>query len=337
MRRAAAVATLATLAVPASAAAQTPPATPTPVPPAATPAPTPPAAPAPAAVVLSTSSTDLPTAGAALTGRSFTVRVVMKPYVADEKVTVRVYRGSKKIAVHALTPKAVNANAAGVVTFKVKTAKPGALKVTASHKASAVAGTAVAKAMRVQAFRPQASLGAKGPLVRLLQGKLAALHYAVPRSGVFDGGTADAVMAYRKYRGMTRTTIASSDVFSGLLAGKGAWKVRHPKDGHHVEALLGKQVLALIDGKNVEAIYQTSSGKPSTPTVQGRFAVYMKTPGTNAKGMVDSNYFIRGYAIHGYAEVPNYNASHGCLRVPIRDAATIYNWLRIGDVVWVEE
>jgi peptidoglycan hydrolase-like protein with peptidoglycan-binding domain len=333
MRRAAAVAVLATLAVPATAAAQTPPATPTPVPPAVpTPAPA-----APAAIALTTSSTDLPTAGTALTGRSFTVRVVMKPYVADEKVTVRVYRGSKKIAVRALTPKAVNANTAGVATLKVKTAKPGKLKITASHKASAVASTAVAKAMRVQAFRPQASLGAKGPLVRLLQGKLAALHYAVPRNGVFDGGTADAVMAYRKYTSMARTTIASSDVFSGLLKGKGAWKVRHPQDGHHVEAQLGKQVLALIDGKNVVAIYHISSGKPSTPTVQGKFRVYMKTPGTNAKGMVDSNYFIRGYAIHGYAEVPNYNASHGCLRVPIRDAATIYNWLRIGDVVWVEE
>ena len=36
--------------------------------------------------------------------------------------------------------------------------------------------------------------------------------------------------------------------------------------------------------------------------------------------MVDSNYFIRGYAIHGYAEVPTYAASHGCLRVPIPDA-----------------
>jgi lipoprotein-anchoring transpeptidase ErfK/SrfK len=52
--------------------------------------------------------------------------------------------------------------------------------------------------------------------------------------------------------------------------------------------------------------------------------------------MVDSNYFIRGYAIHGYASVPPYNASHGCLRVPIMNARTIYNWLRIGDVVWVE-
>jgi len=83
----------------------------------------------------------------------------------------------------------------------------------------------------------------------------------------------------------------------------------------------------------VHLIYMVSSGKPSTPTVIGRFRVYSKTPGINSEGMVDSNYFIRGYAIHGYAEVPTYAASHGCLRVPIPDAPAIYAWLRYGTPV----
>ena len=65
----------------------------------------------------------------------------------------------------------------------------------------------------------------------------------------------------------------------------------------------------------------------------GRFSVYLKTPGVNAKGMVDSNYFIRGYAIHGYPEVPTYAASHGCLRVPIPNAAAIFSWVRVGTPV----
>ncbi len=59
----------------------------------------------------------------------------------------------------------------------------------------------------------------------------------------------------------------------------------------------------------------------------------MRQPGTNSHGMVHSSYFIRGYAIHGYAEVPVYPASHGCLRVPIPDALTIFNWLSLGDRV----
>ena len=61
----------------------------------------------------------------------------------------------------------------------------------------------------------------------------------------------------------------------------------------------------------------------------------MQTIGTNGVGMVHSSYFIRGYAIHGYASVPTFPASHGCLRVPIPDAWSIYRWVRMGDVVRV--
>jgi lipoprotein-anchoring transpeptidase ErfK/SrfK len=80
-------------------------------------------------------------------------------------------------------------------------------------------------------------------------------------------------------------------------------------------------------------IYPTSSGKPSTPTVTGHFQVYSKVPGFNSESMFDSNYFISGYAIHGYPEVPTYAASHGCLRVPNLDAPAIFAWVRIGTTV----
>jgi lipoprotein-anchoring transpeptidase ErfK/SrfK len=94
-------------------------------------------------------------------------------------------------------------------------------------------------------------------------------------------------------------------------------------------------VLVLASGGAPERIYHASSGKPSTPTVFGTFHFYSKTPGTNAKGMVDSNYFIRGYAIHGYHEVPTYAASHGCIRVPVPNAYSIYSWISLGDTIYV--
>jgi hypothetical protein len=170
--------------------------------------------------------------------------------------------------------------------------------------------------------------------VRLLQSELGVLHYAVPLTGVFDEGTGRALIAYRKMTGMNRTAYAGRRVFELLAHGAGGFRVRYRGDGRHVEANLTKQVLAEIDpAGRVQAVYTMSSGKPSTPTVVGRFRVYMKTPGTNSEGMVDSNYFIRGYAIHGYAEVPTYAASHGCLRVPIPDAAGIYSWVREGTPV----
>jgi lipoprotein-anchoring transpeptidase ErfK/SrfK len=134
--------------------------------------------------------------------------------------------------------------------------------------------------------------------------------------------------------GLARVPLAGVQVFERLKRGAGAFHVRYVGDGRHVEADLTRQVLAEIEpGGHVYAIYTTSSGKPSTPTVLGHYDVYSKTFGENSEGMVDSNYFIRGYAIHGYHEVPTYAASHGCLRVPIPDAAAIYSWVRVGTPV----
>jgi lipoprotein-anchoring transpeptidase ErfK/SrfK len=336
MRRAAALAVLAALAFPAHALAQGPVPTPTPTPPVPTPTPTPTPAPVAGKLTLTTQGT-FANDKAVLKGRSFTVRGVLRPYVAGEKVVLRVYRDGKKIKAKALTPKPVTGNAAGVFTLKVKSPKTGKLKIAASHKATLLLDTVRSNVLHVQVYSPAVAPGERSPAVTLLQSLLGKLHYAVPHTGVYDGGTQRAVLAWRKMEGATRNSVANSLVFDGLLKGKGAWHVRHPLDGRHVEARLGKQLLALINGSKVVAIYHTSSGKPSTPTVRGKFRVYMKTPGTNSHGMVDSSYFIRGYAIHGYVDVPPYNASHGCLRVPIPDARRIYNWLSIGDIVWVEE
>jgi lipoprotein-anchoring transpeptidase ErfK/SrfK len=51
--------------------------------------------------------------------------------------------------------------------------------------------------------------------------------------------------------------------------------------------------------------------------------------------MLDSNYFTGGYAIHGYPDVPNYAASHGCIRVPNPDAPAIYGWIALGNRIEV--
>jgi len=176
-------------------------------------------------------------------------------------------------------------------------------------------------------------LGMHGPAVLLLQDELARLRYAVPVSGRFDAATGRAVLAFRKVIGLERIESANAGVFQRLQHGAGRFKVRYPGDGKHVEADLSKQVLVEIEHGRVRRIYTMSSGKPSTPTVLGRFHVYSKTPGTNSEGMVDSNYFIRGYAIHGYAEVPSYAASHGCLRIPIPDAPAVFAWVQVGDPV----
>jgi hypothetical protein len=175
--------------------------------------------------------------------------------------------------------------------------------------------------------------GARGPIVRLLQDELARLRYEVPVNGRFDEATGRAVLAFRKVAGLERVESANAGVFQRLAQGAGRYRVRFPQDGAHVEADLTKQVLVEVQHGRVRRILTMSSGKPSTPTVIGHFHVYSKTPGVNSEGMVDSNYFIRGYAIHGYAEVPPYAASHGCLRIPIPNAAAVFAWVQVGYAV----
>jgi L,D-transpeptidase-like protein len=332
MRRAAAtiIGSLLALSLPAAAAGQTP--VPTPPAPTVTPAPAP--SPPPSGGSMSIKLERVHRVGhddVVLRGDRVRVRGTTAPYVAGQKVTVRLYEGGKKLKAKAATIKPIAGGKGGfVVSLKPRS---GRLTVRASHRATPEQVTMVAKARRLLVVKPTAAPGARGPIVRLVQRRLAGLHYVVSRSGTFDASTGRAVTAYRKMRGMSRVAYVSRDVVRGLLARRGSFKPRYPSHGRHVEVDLSRQVMALMRGKRVQRIYSVSSGKASTPTVLGRFKVYSQTIGTNSLGMVDSSYFIGGYAIHGYASVPTFPASHGCVRVPVPNARSIYNWLRIGDRV----
>ena len=336
MRRVAAIiiGSLLPLSFTAVASAQDPPVpTPTPPPPAPTPTPTPPPAPAPAAGAMSLKLERVHRLGkdqVVLRGDKLRVRGTVSPFVAGQRVTVRLYKGRSKLAAKSVLVKPAGPNGTFLVSLKPG---KGRLTVRASHRATPQQVTFTAKAKRVIGVTPSAGPGSSGPAVRLLQSRLANLRYAVARSGRFDASTGRAVTAYRKMRGWSRIGFASRDVFRGLVAGKGRFKAKYPSHGKHVEADLSRQVLVLLRGRKVDRIYTTSSGKASTPTVLGRFKVYQRSFGTNALGMVHSSYFIGGYAIHGYVSVPTFPASHGCLRVPVPNALSIYNWLRIGDRV----
>jgi peptidoglycan hydrolase-like protein with peptidoglycan-binding domain len=269
----------------------------------------------------------------ALTRDAWRVRGELRPFVAGQEVIVSFFRDGRRIHRQTERLQPARGGQAGFFLTPFRGKREGRVVVRATHRATPELVALKAKAARVNVLRPD--VGSTGPLVRLLQRGLKRLRYAVPRSGVYDDATARAVMAWRKVSGQVRTFTASEAVLRGVLDGRGRFKVRYPRDGRHVEADLSRQVLALIDRGKVRRIYHTSSGTSATPTILGRYRVYRKSPGTNASGMVHSNYFIRGYAIHGYASVPAYPASHGCLRVPIPDAWSIYNWVRMGDVVRV--
>jgi lipoprotein-anchoring transpeptidase ErfK/SrfK len=142
------------------------------------------------------------------------------------------------------------------------------------------------------------------------------------------------VLAFRKVNGFSRNTTAGRSVFRRLARGGGGFKLRYPKAGKHVEFDWSRQVLVLARGSRPQMIVHTSSGAPSTPTVMGKYRFYRRVPGYNAKRMYYSIFFVGGYAIHGYDPVPNYPASHGCLRIPIPTAKRVYGWVSLGDPIY---
>ena len=266
----------------------------------------------------------------ALTRNQWRVRGELRPYLPGQTVLVRFYRDGRRIHQQVEQLQPIRGGTAGMFKTPFRAKAAGRISVQAVHLATPELDTVRSEKVRVNVLKPTI---ANRPIVRLLQKGLQKLRYSTSRSGTYDDATARSVMAWRKVTGAARNFTASEGVIRGVLAGRGRFKVKFPRHGHHVEADLSRQVLALIDGDKVKRIYHTSSGTSATPTILGSFRVYRKSPGTNAKGMVHSSYFIRGYAIHGYASVPTYPASHGCLRVPVPSAWSIYSWVRMGDVV----
>ena len=67
----------------------------------------------------------------------------------------------------------------------------------------------------------------------------------------------------------------------------------------------------------------------------GTWHVYWKQAGLNSHGMYYSLYWFRGFAIHGYASVPPWPASHGCVRIPMWLAPGLYSRWGLGTTVYV--
>jgi L,D-transpeptidase catalytic domain len=265
-------------------------------------------------------------------GRAFHVEGVVRPYVPGQTVLFRAFIGQRLFKTAQLAVRPAHGGAYGTFTEALSSKTPGLVTIKVGHHpTTALVGLFASR--RVAVLDEHVSFGSSGSFVALIQQRLAALHFYIPQTGVYDTGTGLALDAYhRLLRWGTYQTLDGRTI-SFLLDGFGAFPVHYPRNGNHAEGDLTLQLLALVDGSKAVAIYPISSGKPSTPTILGNFRVYSKVPGYLPDGMYFSNFFYSGYAIHGYDPAPDYPASHGCMRLPIVDAISVYDWLQIGDSV----
>jgi L,D-transpeptidase catalytic domain len=151
----------------------------------------------------------------------------------------------------------------------------------------------------------------------------------------FDDSSALAVLAMRKVNDLPRTEEYDPSLFTMLLRGRGAFEPVHEQDGRYVEVDLSRQVMALIEDGRPTDVFHVSTGAFGTPT--GTYSFYSKSPGYNQKGMYYSVYYSGNYATHGYYTVPTYPASHGCVRNPEVYSVFIYNWIQLGDPIYIYE
>jgi len=253
----------------------------------------------------------------------------VKPAVPGQKVDVSFFLDGKKIESKTLS--------AGSGSFRAKIRIEEGGKYAASAHLRATDQTrgdeTVRKSWRVTF--PSLHKGSCGDVVIGFKKAMRSMGYIANDGRCFGGKTARGVLAYRKVNGMTRSPRAGAGLVKRAYSGKGEYKVRHPNAGEHLEAPLGKQVLVFAKGDKPFAVYPVSSGKSSTPTVTGHFTFIRVEPGYNSHGMYYSFYFYGGYAVHGYNSVPDYPASHGCIRTFISDQPEIYNRIHYGESIFV--
>jgi hypothetical protein len=262
------------------------------------------------------------------------VRGTLAPFAPRQRVTVSFFRNGKPVKRRAVRVRKGKGDF-GVFAARIRLKAAGKYAVSARHKATAALGpdSTVRKSWR--ASFPALRRGKCGPAVVGFKRGLRKMGYIANKGRCFKAKTARGVLAYRKVNGMTRSMRPGKRIVKRVYAGRGGYKVRHPGAGRHVEAPLGKQVLVFAKGGRATQIYPTSSGTSATPTVTGHYRFHRTEPGYNNVGMYYSWYFHGGYAVHGYESVPNYPASHGCLRTFIADQPEIYERIKYGESIFV--
>jgi lipoprotein-anchoring transpeptidase ErfK/SrfK len=216
-----------------------------------------------------------------------------------------------------------------VAPHAVDTRTPHVAHVTATtHPAPGWAS--ISQTLAVSVLAPDLGPGSRGPSVLALEQRLDAIHYAVQVDGVFGDDDTEAVYAFQKIEGLPRTGLVTRTFWQRLLVARTP-AARYA--GNHVEVDKTRQVLFVVRAGKVALVVATSAGATGN-TPLGVWHVYRKVAGYDWV-LYYPSYFLRGFAIHGYPDVPPYPASHGCARIPMWVATTVYGLIPDGSTVYV--
>ncbi len=109
-----------------------------------------------------------------------------------------------------------------------------------------------------------------------------------------------------------------------------------------IDVDLTNQMVYAYEGDTIVNSFVVSTGTWMTPTVTGKYKIWIKLKKTNMSGpgyfLADVPYvmyFYKGYGLHGTYWHSNFGTpmSHGCVNLSISDAEWLYYWASEGTVV----
>ena len=257
-------------------------------------------------------------------------RVTVRPASFSGTLTVTlthekkvVYRAKKRVRNGAAT---FDLPMRGIGTFEVR---------TVVSSADGLRGRSIGKTLRAKTRR--LAVGSRGEHVRGVMSALKQLKIRVPSVGTtLTAACADAVVAFQKAYGLPRTYVFDNDDWRKLAAVK-AVKPRYAQPYDHLEVDKRRQMLMVVRGGAVRGLIAVSTGANGN-TPEGSFRIQQKHPYTTSGygGILFRTMgFYGNFAIHGYAPVPPYPASHGCVREPMWVADWVYTRTAIGERLYV--
>lgn len=194
---------------------------------------------------------------------------------------------------------------------------------------------AVTVASRFLRYIPEDPM--QGPDVRLVQQRLRDLgFYFGPTNGIYDRGTADAVVAFQSQRGLTTDGIVGPSTYEAL--GSGAPVQPLGERGPEITIDLDQRKLYLNRQGRLVRVYDVAVGAPSTPTPVGRWVIVEKVMdpgGPFGTRWMRLSIPWGGYGIHG-TDDPNsigQAVSHGCVRMRNQDVEELYSMVPVGTTV----
>jgi lipoprotein-anchoring transpeptidase ErfK/SrfK len=141
-----------------------------------------------------------------------------------------------------------------------------------------------------------------------------------------------AIVAFQKVEGLSPDGVAGP-LTQAALAAAARPAPRLSAPGTRVEIDLTRQVLFLITDDVVIKTLAVSTGKPGWRTPPGSFKVFRRIPAWHRSPLgllYKPCYVVGGIAIHGSNSVPAYPASHGCIRVTLKEMDALYGQLPMG-------